>query len=70
MTGLAIHLLQEVIAKEAVALVLQHLLLPLVEVVAVHQVVAIHPEVAAALQVEVVIPLVEIIAHREVEGKF
>lgn len=63
MTGPAIHLLQEEIAKEAVAQVI-HLLLHLpVEVVADHQVAAIPQEAAAILQVEAIV-------HQEVEGKF
>lgn len=69
MTGPAIHLLQEEIAKEAVAQVI-HLLhhLP-VEVVADHQVVITH-QVAAILQEAAAILQVEAIVHQEVEGKF
>ena len=69
MTGQVIHLLQEVIVKEVTAAqVILHRHLPQVEVVVDHPVVAIHPEVAAVLPVEVVTPQVEVKVHQEVEG--
>ena len=70
MTGLAIHLLQEVIVKEVVAQV-NHLLhrLP-AEVVVGHQVVVITHQVVVIPQEAVAILQEAAIVHQEVEGKF